>query len=94
MSTMETIQYIGERAQIAMIVGSVPIDGGGDISILYANGPAVALFGYPSQRSMETFGRSCHRQYLKIIRAMCLPTLIERMGARLERAVSWVVGGP
>ena len=52
MSTIDTIQYIGERAQIAMIVGSVPIGGGGDISILYANGPAVALFGYPSQRSM------------------------------------------
>lgn len=52
MNVIETIQYIGERAQIAMIVGSVPLDGSGGISILYANGPAVALFGYPSQRSM------------------------------------------
>lgn len=52
MNTIDTIQYIGERAQIAMIVGSVPLDGSGNISILYANGPAVALFGYPSQRSM------------------------------------------
>jgi len=52
MRVIETIEYIGERAQIAMIVGSVPSDGSGNIEIIYANGPAVALFGYPSQKSM------------------------------------------
>jgi len=52
MNVMETMQYIGERAQIAMVIGSVPTDGSGDIEILYANGPAVALFEYPSQASM------------------------------------------
>lgn len=52
MKVIETIEYIGERAQIAMVIGSVPTDGSGNIEILYANGPAVALFGYPSQRAM------------------------------------------
>ena len=52
MRVIETIEYIGERAQIAMVVGSVPTDGSGNIEIIYANGPAVALFGYPSQKSM------------------------------------------
>ena len=52
MRVIETIEYIGERAQIAMIVGSVPSDGSGNIEIIYTNGPAVALFGYPSQKSM------------------------------------------
>jgi len=52
MKVIETIEYIGERAQIAMVIGSVPTDGSGNIEILYANGPAVALFGYPSQKAM------------------------------------------
>ena len=43
MKVIETIEYIGERAQIAMVIGSVPTDGSGNIEILYANGPAVAL---------------------------------------------------
>lgn len=52
MKVIETIEYIGERAQIAMVVGSVPVDGSGGIEIIYANGPAVALFGYSGQKAM------------------------------------------
>lgn len=53
MNVIETLQQVGNRLQVAMVVGSVPTDGSGDIRVLYANGPAAALFGYPSPLSME-----------------------------------------
>lgn len=46
MKVIDTIQYMADRLQIAMIVGSVPGDGSGDIAILYANTRAAELFGY------------------------------------------------
>lgn len=52
MDVMNTLRYMGDRLQIAMVVGSVPTDGSGDISILYANDPASILFGYDSGDSM------------------------------------------
>lgn len=52
MDVLSTLRYMGDRLQIAMVVGSVPDDGSGDISILYANDPASALFGHESGDSM------------------------------------------
>ena len=52
MNVLETLQYMGDRVQIAVIIGSVPTDGSGDISILYANDPASTLFGYESGGDM------------------------------------------
>jgi PAS domain S-box-containing protein len=48
MTVLETLQYLGDRIQIAMVVGSTPTDGSGDIRILYANSPACFLFKYDS----------------------------------------------
>ena len=54
MTVLETIQYMGERLQIAMIIGSVPSEeDSGEIRIVYANSPASYLFGYPTQKEME-----------------------------------------
>lgn len=53
MNVIETLSEMGDRLQVAMVVGSVPLDGTGDIEILYANAPAAALFGYPSPYSMK-----------------------------------------
>lgn len=50
---MDTIRYMGDRLQIAMLVGAVPSGGSGDISILFANSPAADLFGYESGDEME-----------------------------------------
>ena len=49
---LDTIKYMGDRLQIALVVGSVPKDGSGDIGILYANNPASNLFGYDSGDDM------------------------------------------
>lgn len=53
MDMMDTIRYMGDRLQIAMVVGAVPSGGSGDISILFANTPAAELFGYESGDEME-----------------------------------------
>ena len=52
MGTLETIKYMGDRLQIAIVVGSVPEDGSGDIEILYANDRTAEIFGYESGESM------------------------------------------
>lgn len=52
MHVLNTLRYIGDRLQIALVVGSVPTDGSGDIHILYANAPAARLFGYGSGSEM------------------------------------------
>jgi PAS domain S-box-containing protein len=46
MKVIETLQQVGDRLQIAMVVGSVPSDGSGDITIQFANNAAATLFGY------------------------------------------------
>lgn len=53
MNVLETIEYLSERVQIAIIIGSVPTDGSGNIDVLNANGPAAVLFGFPSPDSMR-----------------------------------------
>ena len=50
---LDTIRYMGDRLQIAMVVGAVPSGGSGDIRILFANTPAADLFGYESGEDME-----------------------------------------
>lgn len=52
MRTLDTIRYMGDRLQIAIVVGSVPEDGSGDIEILYANDRTSEIFGYDSGESM------------------------------------------
>lgn len=52
MNVRETIEYLSDRVQIAIIVGSVPTDGSGNIDVLHANGPAAVLFGFPSPERM------------------------------------------
>jgi PAS domain S-box-containing protein len=52
MRVIETLEQVGTRLQIAMVVGSVPTDGSGDIRVLFANAAAASLFGYPSGVSM------------------------------------------
>ena len=52
MQTLETIRYMGERLQIAIVVGSVPEDGSGDVEILYANDRTAEIFGYESGEGM------------------------------------------
>ena len=53
MNVRETIEYLSERVQIAIVIGSVPTDGSGNIDVLHANGPAAVLFGFPSPDSMR-----------------------------------------
>lgn len=52
MKTLDTIRYMGDRLQIAIVVGSVPEDGSGDIEVLYANDRTSEIFGYESGESM------------------------------------------
>jgi len=43
---------MGDRVQIAMVVGEAPTDGSGNIKITYANTPSSDLFGYGSAKDM------------------------------------------
>ena len=52
MKVIDTIRYMGDRVQIAMVVGLAPTDGSGKIKITYANTPASDLFGYNSNEDM------------------------------------------
>lgn len=52
MRVIETLQQVGDRLQLAMVVGSVPVDGSGNISVLFANNAAATLFGYPNGSAM------------------------------------------
>lgn len=52
MKVSETLEQVAERLQVAMVVGSVPVDGSGDIRLLFANAPAASLFGFPGGRAM------------------------------------------
>ena len=53
MNVLETLQQVAQRLQVAMVIGSVPTDGSGDITLLHANTAAASLFGYPSDVSMK-----------------------------------------
>lgn len=53
MRVIETLQQVADRLQVAMIVGSVPTDGSGDIRVLHANAPAAALFAFPGGQAMR-----------------------------------------
>ena len=53
MNVLETVQYLSDRVQIAIVIGTVPEDGSGNIEVLHANGPAAVLFGYPSPERMK-----------------------------------------
>lgn len=52
MRILETIQYMGDRLQIAIVLGSVPEGDGKDIEILYANDRTAEIFGYGSGEGM------------------------------------------
>jgi PAS domain S-box-containing protein len=52
MNVFETLQQAAQRLQIPQVIGSFPADGSGHIEILYANAPAVSLFGYTSSEAM------------------------------------------
>ncbi|MHA1962175.1 MAG: PAS domain S-box protein [Candidatus Thorarchaeota archaeon] len=52
MRVIETLEMMGERLQVAMVVCEFPTDGSGDLNILYTNAPASYLFGYASPKSM------------------------------------------
>ena len=52
MNVLETLQQVAQRLQVAMVIGSVPVDGSGDIRILHANASAAALFGFPGGQAM------------------------------------------
>ncbi len=53
MNVQETLTYLADRVQIAIVIGSVPTDGSGNIEILHANSPASSLFGYSGPPSMK-----------------------------------------
>ena len=53
MRLIETLTILGERLQIAIVIGSVPTDGSGDIVILYANDRTADIFGYDSGADMK-----------------------------------------
>jgi PAS domain S-box-containing protein len=50
---IETLTILGDRLQIAIVIGSVPTDGSGDIVILYANDRTADIFGYDSGADMK-----------------------------------------
>jgi len=53
MNVLETLEQVAQRLQVAMVIGSVPTDGSGNITLLLANSAAASLFGYPSGSSMK-----------------------------------------
>lgn len=53
MKVIEVLQSMGDRLQIALVIGTVPTDGSGNIKILYGNNHAATLFGYPSGKNLE-----------------------------------------
>jgi len=53
MNLRETLTQVADRLQIAMIIGSVPSDGSGDILLLHVNAAAASLFGYPGPAAMR-----------------------------------------
>ena len=53
MNVLETVEYLSDRVQIAIVIGSVPTDGSGNIDVLHANGPAAVLFGFSSPERMK-----------------------------------------
>jgi PAS domain S-box-containing protein len=49
---LKTIKMVADRVQVAMVVGSFPSDGSGEIRVLHANQPAAHLFGFGSPTHM------------------------------------------
>lgn len=52
MRVIETLEMMGERLQVAMVVCQYPTDDSGDLTILYVNAPAAYLFGYATPKAM------------------------------------------
>jgi PAS domain S-box-containing protein len=52
MNVKETLEMMGERLAIAMVVCGAP-DDEGNLNILYANPPASMIFGYPDSRQLH-----------------------------------------
>ena len=53
MRVIETLEMMGERLQIAIVVCEYPNDESGDLCIKYANYPAASLFGYGHQEMVS-----------------------------------------
>jgi PAS domain S-box-containing protein len=53
MRVIETLQQVGDRLQVAMVVCEVPKDGSGHLTILYANAVAASLFGFPGGKALR-----------------------------------------
>ena len=51
MRVIETLEMVGDRLQVALVVCTFP-ERGGDLEILYANAPAAFLFGYTTPREL------------------------------------------
>lgn len=53
MTVLETLQQMSDRLQVAIIVGSIPTDGSGDIRVIHANAPAAVMFGFFNPKDMN-----------------------------------------
>jgi PAS domain S-box-containing protein len=49
---LEALRDLGGKLPVALVVGSVPKDGSGDVLVLFANRPAAILFGFLSEKDM------------------------------------------
>lgn len=52
MTVLETLQQMADRLQVAIIIGSIPTDGSGDIKVVHANPPAAVMFGFFHPKEM------------------------------------------
>lgn len=72
MKVIETLEMMGNRLQIAIVVCDYPQDKSGDLTIRYANSPATQLFGYQHlemngldvRKLMPTDIAKSHRTYV------------------------------
>lgn len=72
MKVIETLEMMGNRLQIAIVVCDYPQDKSGDLTIRYANNPATQLFGYQHlemngldvRKLMPTDIAKSHRTYV------------------------------
>lgn len=53
MNVIETLEQMSDRLQVAIIIGSVPEDGSGDIRVVHANNPAAVMFGFMHPKEMK-----------------------------------------
>jgi len=52
-AVLRTIKMVADRVQVAMVVGSFPSGGDGEIRIVHANLPASQMFGFGAPSRME-----------------------------------------